>query len=556
MGKIYTKFKQTAEANKKRTAVRWKEDGRWQENSYNKLLENVDRLASGLLSLDIEKGDRAAILSENRWEWLACDLAINKIGGISVPIHATANQDTIEYILKDSESDILVISRRLYYKHKEFIDAIEDLDEVLLLDDEKDSDFVFFSELLKKSKKDKAENIDDLEISSIIYTSGTTGEPKGVMLTEDNFLSNTEAVLKRIEVSESDKFLSFLPMSHVLERTAGSYVPIFSGACISYVSEITKLSEYFGEVRPTILISVPKIFEKSYEKIFAGVKAKGEFFKKIFFKALSQERGSRNWKIANFFIFKKLRKKVYGGRLRFAVSGGASINENILKFFKKIGVDIIQGYGLTETSPIISANSLENNRLGTVGPAIEGVEIKIAEDKEIKVRGRNIMKGYWKKEDKTREVIDEDAWFSTGDLGFLDEKDFLTIIGRKKEIIVMSNGKNVAPEKIEGVLNLSLFIEQALVVGHKRNYLSALIVPDKKMIEEKFQSLKEDLINDVIEIELEKINPKLEEHEQIKAFKLLDKPFTIEAGELTPTLKIRRKIIEAEHSDLIEKLYL
>lgn len=555
MGKIYAKFKKIAEENKDEVIVNYKNDGQWESYKYFDFLSRVDALAVGLLDLDIEKGDRAAIFSENRWEWLASDLAINKIGGISVPIHYTSNQDTIEYILKDSESDILIISRKLYYKHKEFIDSLNDLDEIILLDNEKNSNFLMFSDLIEKNKGREVENVNNLEISSIIYTSGTTGEPKGVMLTEDNFVSNVESVLKRIKVYQSDIFLSFLPLSHVLERTAGSYVPVFSGASISYVGDILKLSEYFGEVKPTIMISVPKIFEKSYEKIFAGIKEKGESFEKIFYKALRQKRGSLSWKIADFLIFKKLRKKVFGGRLRLAISGGANINEQILKFFKKIGVEIVQGYGLTETSPIVSANSLEDNKLGTVGTAIEGVEIKIAPDKEVKVRGLNIMKGYWKKEDKTKEVMDDDGWFLTGDLGFLDKDNFLTIIGRKKEIIVTSNGKNIAPEKIESVINLNLFIEQSLLVGHKRAYLAALIVPDKKTIKEKFGSDNEALFYDIVEKEMKKINKQLESHEQIKKFKIIDKAFTIEAGELTPTLKIRRKIIENEYESAINKLY-
>ncbi len=554
MGKIYTKFKEVAEENRKRVAVRWKDRNHWKHYRYIKLLEIVDSFANALFDMDIKKGDRIAILSENRWEWLVSDLAINKVGAISVPIHMTSNQDTIEYILNDSGSETLIISKRMYYKHKGFIDAFEGLDELIMLDEE-EGDFSLFGDLIKRNKKKKFENRGDMEISSIIYTSGTTGEPKGVMLTEDNFISNIEAVLKRLKVCNTDMFLSFLPLSHVLERTAGSYTPIFSGAAISYVNDITKISDYFSEVRPTLMISVPKIFEKSYEKIFAGVKEKAVFFRKIFFRALKYKRGTWKWNLAYILIFKKLRRKVYGGRLRFAVSGGANINEKILKFFKKIGVDIVQGYGLTETSPIVCANSLERNKLGTVGQALDGVEIKISEDKEIKVKGPNVMKGYWNKENKTKEAIDENGWFATGDLGFLDEKDFLTIIGRKKEIIVTSNGKNVSPERIEGVINLNQFIEQSLVVGHRRDFLAALVVPDKKIIKEKFGSDDKDFIKEVIKKEFEKINPQLESHEQIKKIKILDKPFTIEAGELTPTLKVRRKIIESEYKDIIDKMY-
>lgn len=561
MGKIYQKFNKIASENKKKTAVKWKQKNKWQQCNYGKFLRLVDNVAGGLKFLGIKTGDRVAILSENRWEWLASDLAINKINAISVPVHATSNQDTIDYILRDSESSFLFVSRDLFEKHKCFLMGLDILDNIIIFNREENNlpeDVLLFSDLFQTKNKDlvKDDSSEDEDlICSIIYTSGTTGDPKGVMLTNNNFLSNVLSVKERIDILATDTFLSFLPLSHVLERTAGNYVPIFSGSTIAYAESMKKLTDNIKEVRPTIMICVPKIFEKVYEKIFAGIKEKGTLFKKLFFWSLKSEKGTLRKKIADKVIFSKLKRKVFRDKLRFAVSGGASINENILRFFNNIGVNIVEGYGLTETSPIVACNSIEKSKIGSVGFVVEGVQVKIAEDKEILVKGPNVMKGYWNKEEETREVLSEDGWFRTGDLGFLDGDDFLTIIGRKKDIIVTSNGKNVSPEKLEGIINLSPVIDQSLVVGHRKEFLVALIVVSEEVIQERYNSLEKDLVKDIIEDEIKKINTKFEKHEQIKKFKIMEKPFTVEAGELTPTLKIRRKIIEQKYSDIISKLY-
>ncbi|MDD4333497.1 MAG: long-chain fatty acid--CoA ligase [Patescibacteria group bacterium] len=555
---IYEKFKITADKNGNRNAVLWKEKGAWQSYSYSEFFNQVNKIASGLIKLGVEKEDKIALLSENRWEWLATDLAINKIGAISVPIHAVSNADTIEYILKDSEASYLFVSENLYKKHLTFLETGIDLDEIIILSNGEDSaikNVLYFKDILNYAAANSNFVGEDGDVASIIYTSGTTGEPKGVMLSNKNFFFDVNAVSERIKVYPEDIFLSFLPLSHVLERTGGSYLPMIKGASIAYAESIKKLADNLVEIKPTILVSVPKIFEKMYEKIFANIKEKRLFVKKMFFWALRQKNKSFSKQIADFIILKKIRKKVFGGRLRIAVSGGASINEKILRFFTNIGVKIIEGYGLTETAPIICVNSLENNKIGTVGMPLNDIAVKISAEKEILVKGDNITQGYWRKEEMTKETFDSDGWFKTGDMGFLDRDNFLTIIGRKKEIIVTTNGKNIAPEKIEGIINLSPYIEQSLIVGHRRQFLASLIVPDFKSIEEKFGKVDSKLAREIIEGEIEKINRQLEHHEKIAKIKILDKQFTIEAGELTPTLKVRRKIIETKFHDIINGIY-
>ena len=587
---IYEEFQKKAKASQKHKAVSWKENTEWQFFTYKEFLERIDNLAIGLTELGLSPGDRVAILSENRPEWSISDLALNKIRAISVPIHTTSKLPSIEYILRDSESKYLIISKKLF--KEEYLEKF-DLEKIILISKEKNSQtnndkIILFSDLMQTNKQtfnkeevelnsnqnDNEENLGDEpsttlhfaqdpgtekeknnlgDLASIIYTSGTTGEPKGVMLSNANFLSNILAVKKAIRVFPEDRFLSFLPLSHVLERTAGNYVPLFSGALIYYNTDIKELSDNLLYCQPSILISVPKIFERIYEKIFAQINKKGGLSKKLFFWSLRSRKSYLEHRIADLIVHRKIRR-AFGGRLRFAVSGGASINERILKFFSKMKINIIEGYGLTETSPIISCNTLEENKIGTVGKPMDCLEVKIADDKEILMRGPSLMQGYWNKDNLTEEAI-QDTWFHTGDLGFLDSDSYLSIIGRKKDIIVTSNGKNVAPEKIEGMLNLSPYIDQALVVGHKQSYLVALFTLDCEKNIDGVCDLDLDAQTNIIKKEVEKINRDLESYEKIRRFKILEKSFTIEDGELTPTLKVRRKIIEEKYSDVIEGMY-
>lgn len=550
MASIYNKFKETAAKNGSKTIVYWK-NKHWQSLSYKQFIDNVDNLAENLRSLGVVSGNRLAILSENRQEWLCCDLAVNKLGAVSVPLHAAANQPLIEYILKDSGSEFIFVSNESYKKHREMLDRSREKIKIILFDEPDDDKAgkYLFKDLIRPAGKRMAaiEN----ELASLVYTSGTTGEPKGVMLTNNNLISNIEAVFKVFDINSNDKFLSFLPLSHILERTLGSYIPIMSGASIAYAENIKQLSANLKEIRPTIIIGVPRIFEKTKEKIFANIRNKNTLIKRLFFLSLKKNDSSLLKKVGDFLFYKKIRG-LFGGRLRFAVSGGAAINEKILRFYNNVGIKIVEGYGLTETSPIVACNTVEERIIGSVGKPLAGVEVKITNDKEILVKGSSVTAGYWSKPELSKDVFD-DGWFKTGDLGFIDRAGSLTIIGRKKDMIVTSNGKNIFPEKVENILNLSPYINQSLVAGHKRNYLIALIVPDWEIIKENYKDNAD--VNKIIEKEIDKANQQLMDYEKITRYHLLDRPFTVENEELTPTLKIRRHMIERKYDKLINSLY-
>ena len=555
MRTIYRQFKEAALKYKRRPIVHFKRQSRWRSMNYLNFLKRVDQLAEGFRGLGVEKGGRVVIMSENGPDWLASDLALNKLGAISVPIHTTSHKPLINFILADSMSGFFIVSENCLKKHQETICEIAGKVKTIIchrqegLREDYGKDFIDFDNLLTGSAG--AESRLE-ELSSLIYTSGTTGDPKGVILTNENFLSNAYAALEKITVYPSDVFLSFLPLSHVLERLAGNYIPILSGASIAYATSIKELPKCLKEVKPTIFIGVPKIYENSYEKIINEVEKSNVLIKKLFYSSLNFKSPRLVKIIAEGILYKKIRKS-FGGRLRFSISGGASINERVIKFFRKIGIKIIEGYGLTETSPIVTVNLLENFHMGTVGQPLPGVEVKIGEDKEILVRGKNVMRGYWNNPGATGEAITEDGWFKTGDLGFLDREKFLTIIGRKKEIIVTSNGKNISPEKVEAIINLNPLISQCLVVGHKKPFLTCLIVPDKEKIAARAGETLS--LNEVIEKEIEMINNHLMSHERVRKVAIIDAPFSIDEGELTPTLKVRRSVIEHKYKKVIERIY-
>ncbi|MFA6171612.1 MAG: AMP-dependent synthetase/ligase [Patescibacteria group bacterium] len=561
MRTIYLQFREIAGKFKRRPVVHWALSGKsekkrhWRTLNYLSFLNRVDRLSEGLRQLGVKPGDRVALMCENGPDWLASDLALNRLGAVSVPIHTTSNKPLIEYILKDSGSGFLIASNTCIKKNFEAIKEAAEKLKVIVVSreegwrEELGKEFAYFDDLLKDEAQGE---IAREELASIIYTSGTTGEPKGVMLTNENLLSNIEAALEKIKIFSSDVFLSILPVSHVLERMAGNYVPVLTGASIAYAPSIKELAGSLAESKPTVIIGVPKIFENSYEKIVSEIEKKNKFIKKFFYRSL--KRDQPNWVkiIADKLMYSKIRKK-FGGRLRFSISGGAAINERIIKFFGRIGIKIIEGYGLTETSPIIAMNTVNDIRVGTVGRPASGVEVKIAPDKEILVKGKNVMKGYWNKKELTDEVLSAEGWFRTGDLGFLDRDNFLTIIGRKKEILVTSNGKNISPEKVEAIINLSPIISQSLVIGHKKPYLACLVVADKKQLCEKYGEGCD--VKAVMEKEIDHINHQLMSHERIRKIEMIEKPFTIEEEELTPTLKVRRSIIEHKYHRLIERIY-
>ena len=537
-----------AEQYKDKKAVCFKRERIWCNFSYSQLLEQVDKFANGLIALGLKTGDRVAIMSENCPEWLITDLAVNKICAISVPIHATSKNDYVEYVIEDADCSVIVISISVYEKYTKLFNDIKKIKIIVVggTNISSSNNFYLIRDVLELGMNFSYDDKLSHELASILYTSGSTGVSKGVMLSNGNFLSNIESASKEYEVDSRDIFLSFLPLSHALERTLGSLIPVLHGCTIFYSQGIKFLKEDLKVAKPTVLIGVPKIFERFYEGVRDDIDRSQGFKKKLFRWALKNKTNI----FADIFVFGKIRK-LFGGNIRFCVSGGASLNPQILKFFLNSKILISEGYGLTETSPIISANRLDAIIPGSVGKVIPGVQVKIANNKEILVKGPNVMLGYWRKDSENKEIFDKDGWLHTGDLGHLDKEGLLTIIGRIKDIIVTTNGKNIAPEKLENLLNLSPYILQSLIVGHKRSNIAALLVINQAS----FKKGDGQDINSIIKNEIDKINENLDKFEWIMNYKVINDLFKEESGELTPTLKLRRFVIEDKYKKIINSLF-
>jgi len=571
---IFTVFEAVAKTRPRSVALGYKEDDKFRTISYGKLLERVNRVVSGLRDLGVTTGTKVAILAKNRPEWVQIDLALNKIGAISVPIHNTLSPRLIEYIINNSGAEYLALGEG-FAKYQEIKDRV-DLKKVITLNNiDWQEGLVSFADLIKNPPDQKSSA--DFDICTIIYTSGTTGDPKGAMLTNNNFLSNVASSYKYITCVSKDVTLSFLPLSHVLERTASYYNMIYAGGSIFFAESPKTLADDIRKVKPTILVCVPRIFEKIYEKIMTKIRAEKPWKQKLFFWSLRISRVYLNKRfagpnspirpflrlaklLADVLVLKKIRA-IFGGRLKFAIAGGASLDQSIAKFFEALGIKILEGYGLTETSPIIAVNPYRGYRFGTVGRILPGVEVKIAEDKEILVRGENIMVGYFNNEEASLNAFTSDGWFKTGDLGFLSNDGYLTIIGRKKEMIVTSTGKNVNPVNLENALQLNKYILQAMVYGDNQKYISALIVPDFEALKnhfteqnmdlENFELIKKPAVINLIKEEIEKQLSDFPDNEKVKDFILLDREFSEEKEELTPTLKLKRNKILEHFKDFI-----
>ena len=585
-------FLEVVKKHGNKTSLMKKVEGKYQGFSYNEFGERVKNFALGLAALGIKAGDRVGLMSENRPEWAISDFAILAIGATNVPIYPTITPLQIEYILKDSGAKMIIVSTpELMAKMLEIFDNLPDLQKVIYMDDiEALKDFMIrYDEIYDMGKafaknhpgyyEDQVKAVTPDDLCGIIYTSGTTGAPKGVMLTHSNLLSNVTAALEVVKADETDTFLSFLPLCHSFERMAGHFTAIGAGSTIAYAESVDTVAQNLGEVKPTLMASVPRLFEKIYARIIESAEAGSPLKKKIFWWAIRTGEKYVTAKFAgkipaflNFknnlakkLVFSKLQQRV-GGNLRFFVSGGAPLPKEIGEFFYKAGILILEGYGLTETSPVITVNREEKFKFGSVGPVVPGVEVKIAEDGEVLTRGPHVMKGYYKNPEATAETIDKNGWLHTGDIGIMDEEGLLYITDRKKNIIVTSGGKNVTPATIENLLATSPYIEQVMVVGDRRNYLTALIVPKfatlKKYAAEHgivFSSIEELLKNktiyDTMDADIQKLTASLARFEQLKKFALLPKEFTVESGELTPTLKVKRKVVSEKYAAVIEKMY-
>lgn len=580
-------FDQTVQQFREQSALAHKpKGGTYQDITYSEFGDSVDAFSKGLKALEVEKNDRIAILSENRPEWAISDFGILKAGGVNVPMFSTLTAAQVGYILNDSGAKIICVSTKNQLdKVIEIRDGVETLEQIIIYDsseEELPEGVIDFNEVCERAKEVDELNIDvsEEDIATIIYTSGTTGNPKGVMLTHTNFLSNYNACKSLIDVSNSDVLLSFLPLSHVFERLGGHYVPIFSGAKIAYAESTFTVAQNMQDVSPTVMLSVPRLYETMHDRVLRAVEAGSPLKQKIFHWGVSVgsavssaiQQGKKpsailqlKQSIANKLVFAKL-KTATGGRLRFFVSGGAALPQSIAEFFHAAGILILEGYGLTETSPVISMNYPDKWKFGTVGAPVPGIEVNIAEDGEILTRGPHVMKGYFNNEDATTEVIDKDGWFHTGDIGVIDEGGFIKITDRKKNIIVLSNGKNVAPQPLESQLVQSPYIDQIMLIGNERKNVAALIVPN-------FDALKtwagendvdaSDIstlvttreVQQLIQHEIRDRLTDFADFEQVRRFVLLEKEFSQEEDEMTPTLKLKRNVIMEKYIDMIEGMY-
>ena len=567
--------------------------GKYEGISYAEFKEQTENIAFGLSALGVKKDDKVAIISENRPEWVYSDMAILGLGAIDVPIYPSLTAESIEFILNNSESKGVILSTKFQLnkvlKIKHNLRSVKFIIVLNETDTNHEEKFIYtFKEaqdmgktlkahdpyLLKNSIKAVKEN----DLCTIIYTSGTTGEPKGVMLTHHNIISNVRSALENFPIGETDVFLSFLPLCHIFERMGGYYTGFASGGQIYYAESIETVAQNLTEAHPTIVTSVPRLFERIYSKIIKNVESQPEKKQKIFNwaietgkeYAIAKKAGkvslalSIKQKLADKLVFAKLREKT-GGNLRFFISGGAALSRHLGEFFEAVGLKIIEGYGLTESSPVICANRVDDYKFGTVGKPFPGVEIRIASDGEILARGPNIMQGYYKNRKETDEVL-RDGWLHTGDIGVFDADGFLMITDRKKHLFKTSTGKYIAPTPIENLFLSSKYIDQFVLIGDRRMFLSALIVPDFEAIKEyadshkikydtveELMSMKE--IYDLFDKDMSQFQKKLANFERIRKFKLLTRPFSIETGEITPSMKIKRKFVEDQYAQLIEEMY-
>ena len=585
---LISMFEQSIQQHGSKPALAHKpKGGTYQDISYTQLGESVDAFSKGLCTLGVQKDDRVALLSENRPEWAITDFGSLKAGAVTVPMFSTLTAAQVSYILKDSGAKIICVSTASQLKKALSIrDEVPTLEHIILFDsteDETPAGVIQFEDVCNRGKAvDSTEesNTSEDDITTIIYTSGTTGNPKGVMLTHANFISNLRACKSLIDVGETDVLLSFLPLSHVFERLGGHYVPLFSGAKIAYAESTFTVARNMQEVSPTMMLSVPRLYETMHDRVLSAVQAGSPLKQKIFHwgvsvgsavsSAIQQGKNPSailrlQQGIADKLVFAKL-KAATGGRLRFFVSGGAALPQSIAEFFHAAGILILEGYGLTETSPVISMNHPAKWKFGTVGVPVPGVEVQIAEDGEILTRGPHVMKGYFNNETETAEVIDADRWFHTGDIGIIDEEGFVKITDRKKNIIVLSNGKNVAPQPIESELVQSPFISQIMLIGNERKNLAALIVSNFDAI--KAWAAENDIettdlsamlqareIQQLIQREIRSRLTDFADFEQVRRFTLLEKEFSQEADEMTPTLKLKRNVIIEKYGDVIEGMY-
>jgi long-chain acyl-CoA synthetase len=585
-------FERVARVHPKPNTLNYKKNGQWISISSDEMLARAGRIAAGLYSIGVRHGDRVALLSESRVEWTLTDAGCQFAGAIDVPIYPTLMPAQVRYIIEDSGARVLVLNNHeKLLQLQEILKECRAIEHIVFFDEEgvTPTDGLTLAELEARGRALSAQQsclVDELahqthtdELATIIYTSGTTGEPKGVMLTHANLASNLADSAGHFSFGKADSALSVLPLSHVFERTA-MYMYLHHGMAVYFGESLDQIGQNLREVRPTIFVGVPRIFEKIYARVKEKSAAKGKLNLAMLNWAVSVGKEQARFtikhqkvpfwlalkhKLAARLVFKRWREAL-GGRIRLLISGGAALPEDLGYIYIGAGMPIVQGYGLTETSPVITAGVLEDNRIGTVGKPIKHVEIRIAEDGEIEVRGPNVMRGYYNKPAETRAVFTEDGWFRTGDIGTIDKDGFLRITDRKKELFKTSGGKYIAPQPIEQMIKGSRFVNQVVLIGNGRRFPAALIVPDWEQIESYVQlkglnaSSRAELcrhprIIDLFERQIAALTSDLAQYERVKKIALLENEFTIESGELTPTLKVKRRVIDEKYHDVIDRIY-
>ncbi len=592
-GTLNTLFQESAQRHNRLPALVHKARGEWRTITYGELAQRVECFARGLAALGVERGGRVSIVSENRPEWPIADFGLLALGAVNVPLFTSLSAPQVEHAVAHSKASVLVVSDagqlRKALAVKERVPNLT----VIVMDppSEPSDQWLSFDQVLAMADDSPLDHdgyeaglraVEEGDLASIIYTSGATGEPKGVMLSHANFVANIRSAQAVLRFSPEDTLLSFLPLNHVFERLACCYLSLMQGARVAYCESIRRLRDNIGEIEPTLMILVPRVFEVFQDTMVHHVRKEGGRTAALFGWAhgVGLERiqcltaGYRlpvalaaKWLLADRLILRRVREKLGLRRLRYFVSGGAPLPRATGEFFHALGTVLLEGYGLTETSPVVAVNRPWKYKLGTIGCPLKDVTVRIAEDGELLVRGPNVMMGYYDNEEATREAIDSDGWLHTGDLGHADADGYITITDRKKNILVLANGKNVAPQPIEGLLRGSEYIEQAVVLGERQTVVGALIAPAFARVREWAEAEGIDLPESASEMvahpavrrlfreEIEACTRDLADFEKVRRFEILDHDLTIEGGQLTPTMKLRRKVIYSRYADEIARMF-
>ena len=568
------------------------------EQSSSELFDRVRDLGLGLEAVGVHTGDRVAILSDSRPEWTITDLAVLSVGAVTVPVYPTLPADQVGYILAHSGARTVVVADAVQAaKVREQRHRLPDVDTLVVMDPrgswaaggglgeraladviEKGHRRLLSEDGLARLYKERAQAVEAEALATIIYTSGTTGNPKGVMLSHHNLLANIADVDRAIDITDADTALSFLPISHAFERTA-VYLYLYKGATVIFAEGLDTVGRDLQRVRPTVMTGVPRVYEKLRARIVSAI-ADAPRYRQVLFawavgvghKVATAQLAGRNsgmltrlqQSIADRLVLSKIRSRT-GGRLRFVVSGSAPLGREVAEFLYAVGLPVLEGYGLTETAPVLTTNQLGAARLGTVGTAVSSVELRIADDGEILARGPNVMMGYYEDAEATREVM-QNGWFHTGDIGRIDSEGYLSITDRKKQIIVTAGGKNVAPQPIELLLKRDPIVAEAMVVGDRRPFITALLIPNFLALDQRLASdglsagnwdelVDREDVRAIFQPAIDEANAELATFQQVKRFALVPAEFSVATGELTPTLKVKRRVVEARWTDTIERLY-